>query len=51
MNKKELKDKLHKYILEHPGAWTSEIIETFEEYDTYDVLKALEFLEKEGKVV
>jgi len=45
-----LKESILKYIKEHPGSLTSEIIEAFEEYDPLVVLKALHELEKEGKI-
>jgi len=45
-----LKESILKYIKEHPGSLTSEIIEAFEEYDPLVVLKALYELEKEGKI-
>jgi len=50
VKKAELKRKLHQYILEHPNCYTLEIVEAFDEYETYEVLKALESLQKEGKV-
>jgi len=46
----KLKNKIHQYVVEHPKVWTSEILEVFNEYEAYDVLKALEELELEGRI-
>ncbi len=47
---RELKEGVLRYVREHPGVLTSEVIEAFSEYEPLVVLGALYELEDEGRV-
>jgi len=46
----KLKEQIHQHILKNPNIWTSEILDSFPQYDSIDILIALEELEREGKI-
>lgn len=50
-NKKELKERINKYIADNPNTYTSEISEAFPEYETVVILILLDELKDEGKII